>query len=395
MVPSMTAPKLGDRSLFPQLDALAYLAHAAISPLSAPVCERIREVSLGYAEGGMAGFLRWTPPLETLRGQLASLIGAQPQDIGFVSNTSHGVIDIAFSLPWKSGDRVLLFEGEFPANVTPWQRAALEFGLELCWLDLDGFHRSAEEGLQALRAELDKGVRLVAVSAVQYKTGLRMPLAQMAALCQEHGAELFVDAIQSLGVTPIDVSCGIDYLSSGSHKGLMGAEGAGFVYVAPSRVPQLRPRLAGWLSHEDPAAFLMGDHAQLRYDKPFQNSARVFEIGTPNVIGLNALCASLDLLSQLGVEAIHAHCNRYIDALEAGLKERGFVSVRSSDRSSRSTLLSVQAPDGVCISRLAAGLRQQGIICNTPDGLLRFSPHWPNCVAEVPEVLRALDAVLR
>jgi cysteine desulfurase/selenocysteine lyase len=391
----MTAPRLGDRSLFPQLDAVAYLAHAAISPLSAPVCERIREVSLGYAEGGMAGFVRWTPPLQLLREQLASLIGAQTEDIGFVSNTTHGVIDIAFSLPWKPGDRVLLFEGEFPANVTPWQRAAAEFDLELCWLGLDSFHRSAEEGLSALRAELDKGIRLVAVSAVQYKTGLRMPLAEMAALCREHGAELFVDAIQSVGVTPVDVSCGIDYLSSGSHKGLMGAEGAGFVYVAPSRVARLQPRLAGWLSHEDPAAFLIGDHAQLSYDKPFRKGARFFEIGTPNVIGLNALSAAVDLITQLGVEAIHAHCNRYIDALEAGLRERGFRSYRSSDRSSRSTLLSVQAPDGTRVSRLATGLRNRGVICNTPDGLMRFSPHWPNAASEVPGVLEAVDGVLR
>lgn len=391
----MTEPKLGDRSLFPHLPASAYLAHAAISPLSAPVCDRIRDVTLGYAGGGMAGFMRWTPPLRTLREQLASLIGAQAEDIGFVSNTTHGVIDIAFSMPWKPGDRVLLFEGEFPANVTPWQRAAAEFGLELCWLGLDGFHRSAEEGLEALRAELEKGVRLVAASAVQYKTGLRMPLPEMAALCHEHGAELFVDAIQSLGVTPIDVSCGIDYLSSGSHKGLMGAEGAGFVYAAPSRIGKLQPRLAGWLSHEDPAAFLVGDKPQLRYDKPFQKSARVFEIGTPNVIGLNALCVSVDMISQLRVEAIHAHCNQYIDGLEAGLKERGFRSFRTVEPAGRSTLLSVQAPEGTRVTRLAAGLGKRGVVCNTPDGLLRFSPHWPNAVSEVPRVLEAVDGLLR
>ena len=390
----MVEAKLGDRSLFPNLEGTAYLAHAAISPLSAPVCERIEEVTRDYARGGMAGFVRWAPRLLQVRAQLASLISADVRELAVVANTTQGVIDIAFGIPWRTGDRVVLFDGEFPANVTPWQQAAEQFQLEPLWLSLEPFHRSVEEGLDELERALRRGVRLVAVSAVQYKTGLRMPLAEMAALCRKYDAELFVDAIQALGATPVDVSWGIDYLSAGSHKHLMGAEGTGFLYVAERCAASLRPRLAGWLGHEKPVAFLTGDSAQLRYDNPLKRGAPALEIGTSNVIGLAALGASIELISALGVPEIHAHAEGYIDRLEDGLVARGFESHRANVPALRSSLLGVAIPSDVQLSKLAAALRDRGVVCNTPDGLMRFAPHWPNSHDEVPEVLDAIDAAL-
>ncbi len=390
----MAHATLGDRSLFPDLNSAAYLAHAAIAPLSAPVLERIREVSAAYARGGTAGFREWAPRLGQVRKDLAAQIGASSREIAFVSNTTHGVIDIAFGLRWRKGDRVLLFEAEFPANVTPWQQAAEEFQLELCWHSLDPFLRSPDEGLAELERALDRGLRLVAVSAVQYKTGLRMPFEEMAALCHRYEAELFVDAIQAVGATPIDVSCGIDYLSSGSHKHLMGPEGAGFLYVAERCASDCHPRLAGWLSHEDAAEFLMRDEPKLRHDKPLKTGARAFEIGTTNVIGIAALGASVELLSQLGASAICDHVNAYLDLLEEGLRVRGFTSYRAPAAVARSTLLSVGTPDGVPPTRLSAELGKRGVVCNTPDGLVRFSPHWPNHCDEVPGVLEAVDQAL-
>ena len=390
----MVKPQLGDRALFPHLQGVAYLAHAAISPLSAPVCERIREVTEDYARGGMAGFVRWAPRLAQVRHDFASLIGASSSEIATVANTTQGVIDVAFGLPWRKGDRVVLFDGEFPANVTPWQQAAEEFGLELRWLSLDGFHRSVDEGLVALERSLQRGVRLVAVSAVQYKTGLRSPLAEMAALCHKYDAEIFVDAIQALGATPVDVSWGIDYLSSGSHKHLMGAEGTGFLYVAQRCAATMKPRLAGWLGHQDPVAFLVSDEPRLRYDNPLKRSAQAFETGTSNIIGLAAIGASLELLGELGVPAIHQHGDAYLQALETGLVGRGFQSHRATAPALRSTLLGVTVPADIRLSKLAGGLRDRGVIVNTPDGLMRFAPHWPNAHDEVPHVLDAVDDAL-
>jgi selenocysteine lyase/cysteine desulfurase len=221
-----------------------------------------------------------------------------------------------------------------------------------------------------------------------------MPVAEMAALCHRYGAEIFVDAIQALGVTPVDVSWGVDYLSSGSHKHLMGAEGAGFLYVAERCAVNLKPRLAGWLSHEDPVAFLMGDEPKLRYDSPLKRGAQALEIGTSNVIGLAALGTSIQLLQRLGIPAIYAHVEAYLDRLETGLVERGFRSHRATAPALRSTLLSVTVPDDVRLSKLSGTLRDRGVFCNTPDGLMRFAPHWPNAHDEVPVVLAVMDQAL-
>ncbi|MCA9612329.1 MAG: aminotransferase class V-fold PLP-dependent enzyme, partial [Myxococcales bacterium] len=126
---TQTRPQLGDRSLFSTLRAKSYLAHAAISPLSDPVKARVDALTSQYAEGGVDALPHWLSERARLRGQLAGLIGAQPDDVGFVQSTTPGVVWLAFAIDWKPGDRVILFEGEFPANVTPWQRAAETFGL--------------------------------------------------------------------------------------------------------------------------------------------------------------------------------------------------------------------------------------------------------------------------
>lgn len=387
--------QLGDRRLFPHMEARAYLAHSAISAPSLPVEEAVSEIARDYAKRGMQAYLTWRDQRMRLRGKLATLIGAQASDIAFTLSTTRGISDIALCIPWKAGDRILSFEGEFPANVTPFQRAADCFGLRMDMLPLTGFDGDASEGLALLENELKAGARLVAVSAVQFQTGLRMPLREMGELCHRYGAEISVDGIQACGAVPVDVrEGGIDYMACGSHKWLMGMEGAGFVYIRPDRVEALRPTVAGWLSHEDGMGFLFQGAGLLRYDRPIRKRADFLEGGNVNAAGLAGLEAALDLIQQIGVEEIHAHVNRYIDELEEGLLERGFRSVRSKHEARRSCTLSVVPPERHALGALQSGLVQAGIACSMPDGYLRFAPHWPNALMEVPSVLRAVDTCM-
>jgi selenocysteine lyase/cysteine desulfurase len=388
--------KLGDRSLFPDLAYRVYMNHGAISPPSRAVREAVLEVVDDYAENGAGSFGRWIAQRKRLRGKLAQLVGVRPDDVALMPNTSRGISDVALCFPWSRGDRVILIEGEFPANVTPWLRAAEAFGLEIVWVKVEDFEESEEQGLASLAQALDRGARLVAVSAVEFQTGLRMPIEAMAAMAHAAGAELFVDAVQACGAVPIDAgAAGIDYLAAGSHKWLMGVEGAGFLYVSPDRVGALRPNVAGWLSHEDPVDFLLQGHGLLRYDKPIRKRADLVEGGTANTAGLAALEASLDLIQSLGVPTIFAHVNRILDALEPALEERRFRSIRSRDPRQRSCTLGLLPPPGKPVVELARQLAARGVSCSTPDGVLRFTPHWPNDVAQVSEVLAVVDESLR
>lgn len=387
--------RLGDRGGFSRLEAHAYLAHAAVSPLSDAVLSAVADTAATYAEDGLGAVMPAVEGRERLRADLAALIGARARDVGFVPNTTYGVIEIAQGIAWQPGDRVVLFEGEFPANTTPWQLAAERFDLELHWLSLEPFLRSHEEGLQSVRTALQQGARLIAVSFVQFRSGLQMPLLGLSRLAHEAGAELFVDGIQGVGATPLDVmEAGVDYLSCGGHKWLMGPEGGGFVFIHPERIEHFRPALAGWLGHEDALRFLFEGPGQLRYDRPLRKRADVVEAGGLNALGYAGLMKAVQPLRQLGPSAIHAHVQQYFDQLEPELVARGFTSLRSSERDGRSTILSMEVPEGHSAAQLNRALRGHGVVCSTPDGALRFAPHWPNALEEVSHVVSALDAAL-
>jgi selenocysteine lyase/cysteine desulfurase len=392
-----SAARLGDRSLFPDLGSAAYLNHAGTSPPSLPVRRAVTELLGAYAASGARAVGAALGVRARLREKLARLIGARPADVALTTGTTQGVQAIALSFPWRRGDRVVLFEGEFPANVTPWQRAAELFGLEVVFLPLSAFQRSGGAGLAELEEALRRGARLVAVSAVQFRTGLAMPIAEMAALCERHGAELFVDAIQALGAVPFDAAAlKVDYAAGGGHKWLMGLEGVGVLYVRPERVAALRPALAGWLSHADPVSFLTQGAGHLRYDRPIRCEASLFEAGSASALTQVALEASLNVILELGVPEIHAHANRYLDRLEPLLLARGFSSHRARDAARRSCILSVAPPPGRDPARIREDLARAGVVVAIPDGLVRFAPHWPNDAdRELEQVVAALDAALR
>ena len=392
---SLPPVALGDRSLYPDLQAKAYLAYAATAPVSSAVKAVVGQVLDGYAAQGNVAFFQWLEQRERLRQKLGLLIGAAEQDIALTSGTTRGISDLALCLPWRAGERIVLFEGEFPANVSPWQRAAELFGLGIDFVPMARAIEDESSVLEPLARLLERGARLVAVSAVQFQTGLRMPLESIAQLCHRHGAELCVDAIQACGVVPIDVSAlGLDYLVCGAHKWLLGPEGVGFVFARPERAKALIPRTAGWLSHEDGTRFLFAGPNQLRYDRPIKQTLQMLEGGSSSTLGFAALEAAIDPLLTLTPAAILAHLGRYHDALEPAFVERGFRSCRSARADGRSGILSFQPPSGLSAADLVTQLRARGVYASMPDGLLRLAPHFPNGLSEVETVLAALDEAL-
>ncbi len=391
------SPVLGNRDLFGGLEPLVYMNHAGISPPSVVVRKAVTTLLTDYGKRGAVAYPTWAAQRNRLRGKLAELINAEsPNDVALTQNTTRGIIDVALCFPWQRGDRVVVFVGEFPSNVTPWQRAAALFELEVVMLDGRRYLDDEEAALTELTATLaEKPVRMVAVSAVQFQTGHRMPLAEMGAACRAAGTRLFVDAVQACGMTPVDVRAAeIDYLACGAHKWLMGIEGAGFVYAKPDAAALLSPRVAGWLSHESAIDFLFEGAGKLRYDKPIRGSIDFLEVGNLSATAFAALEASLDLLRALGPQTIFDHVQLVNDAIEVRAVELGFTSLRSVSPARRSGTLSLLPPadvDIVALGREVAGL---GVACATPDGHLRFSPHFSNAVDEADQVVLTLEQAL-
>jgi len=386
---------LGSRALFPDLKTAVYLNHASLSPPSVAVQHAVERSLRGYATQGMAWYAQEIECRDRLRAQLARLIGGEPEDVGLIANTSAGVLAIALCLDWSPGDRIVLFEGEFPTNITPWQQTARREGLEIVWQKAEDFRHDRAAALERLEDVLNRGVRLVAMSAVQFTTGQRMPLKAVGELCRRYRAELFIDGIQALGIVPIDApAMGIQYFTTGSHKWLMGPEGLGALWVDPAVADRLKPNVAGWLSHEEPFAFLTHGPGHLRYDRGFQSGARMVEAGTFNTLGAAGLEASVGLIESIGVAQIFNHVQRWHDAIEPGLIERGFRSARVNHAGSRSGSLCLRPPRGQGAPAWARALGERGISLSSPDGWLRLSPSWPNALSETEQVLGAIDQVI-
>ncbi len=386
------AVRLGDRGLFGTLEPLVYVNHAGISPPSLLVRKAVNTLLADYQKRGASAYPTWALQRARLREKLGALVGASRADVALTQNTTRGIVDVALCFPWEPGDRVILFRGEFPSNVTPWLRAAEHFDLEVVMLDASTYRADPEAAFETLRAELDRGARLVAVSAVQFQTGHRMPLAAMSEIIRPSGAAFFVDAVQAVGMVPLDVeSMGIDFLAAGAHKWLMGIEGAGFLYARDSRARALVPRIAGWLSHENPVDFLFEGPGRLRYDKPIRRCIDFLEVGNSSATAFAALEASLDAILALGVATVFEHVQRYHDAIEPRALELGFTSLRAPAPESRSGTLSLLPPHGVDVTSLHREISSLGIACAIPDGVLRIAPHWPNALDEAEQVLLSLE----
>ena len=365
---------LGSRDLYPRLQFPIYLAHSAIAPICEPVEKRMIETMMAYAHQGMGCVMQFVEERELLRASLAQLIHAHPEEIALTKNTSEGIIAIAQSLTWSTGDRIILFDGEFPSNITPWLQVAKQHHLNPLILSKP---QTPEQVLNEVENNLQKGARLLSLSAVQFQTGFRMPLEEIGALCQQYDCLFFVDAIQACGVTPIDVRAqNIDFLSTGGHKWLMGVEGTACLYIRKERIPLLQRHFASWLSHQDGLSFLFEGAGLLRYDRPIKQDASFLEGGVANAIGFSGLDAAINILLGLGVENIFQHVQLYIDPLEKELQHLGFQSLRI--KGAESSILSLIPPKGFTVMNLVPKYEQRGVCITGPDGLLRIAPHWSN-----------------
>ncbi|MFN8613388.1 MAG: aminotransferase class V-fold PLP-dependent enzyme [Vulcanimicrobiota bacterium] len=376
-------PELGSRRLFPHLQPACYLCHAGVSPLSEPVQQAVASLMGRFAGEGVGAVAEMLAMRQRLHQKLASLLGCLPYDLALTAGTSWGILAVAQNFPWRAGDRIACVQGEFPTNVTPWRQAAAQHGLELIYLQPD---------LGDLEAELKRGLRLLAVSAVSFQTGLRQPWQQLAQLVHARGCQIFVDAIQAVGIVPFEVG-ELDYVAGGAHKWLMGVEGCGYLYVRPERQTELRHHWAGWLSHEDPISFLFQGAGHLRYDRSLRPEPQRLEIGSSSHLSQVALEASLNLLLELGVDQIFAHVTGYLDELAPQLDFLGWTSLRRPGALSGSLCLKPGAD--VRLADWVAALDRRGVKVASPDGVLRISPHWPNSLKEVPRVVEAFQEVQR
>jgi selenocysteine lyase/cysteine desulfurase len=319
------------------------------------------------------------------RALIARLVGAGADEIALAPNTSFGVNLAANALPLKSGDVVLTFAGEFPANVYPWMSLAQK-GVEVRFVRcVNGL---PDEAL-LLRSLDDERVRAVAVSWVQFSSGYTVDLATLGRECRARGIYLAVDGIQGLSPLTLDLSAlQVDVFASGCQKWLLSPWGTGFVYVRRGLVGDLQPVDVGWLAFKGSEDF----NNMVRYAPELREDARKFEVGTLGLQDFAAMNASVELLLSEGTVDVARH----VAALTSRLSEWALlcdgVELRSpAEASKRAGIVSLGFAD---CNTVATALRSAGVAISVRENAVRLACHLFNTESEIDRVIANIEAVI-
>lgn len=372
------------RQHMPVVRNWAYFDHAAVSPLPDVTRDAIMQWLTEACESGDVCWHQWAGMLEDLRGQAALLLGASKEEIALVRNTSHGISIVAEGFPWRAGDNVVIPADEFPANQYPWLALAHR-GVEVRRVP----PRRGHVLLEDLDAACDRRTRIISVSWVSYHLGWRHNPADLAAIAHKRGAYLFLDAIQGLGVFPLDVhQAEVDFLAADGHKWLLGPEGAGILYIRKPLWELLHPTSIGWNSVERPFDF---DNVELKL-KP---TAARYEGGSWTMVGFIGLLASLKLLMRFGAANLQQRVLELTDLVTEKLRSLGLHV--ASDRSSpdhSSGIIAVDWPGGA-LDQVRSHFLRQDVVVSARAGRLRISPHAYNDLTDVERLLFVTESLLK
>lgn len=370
------------RALFPHAGEIVYFNSASYGPFSTPVQKAIE----GNLRLRLDASADDTPAVmkiqDDLRGDYALLVGAEKQEIGIGMNTTFGLNIAAFGLPLKEGDEVLVSDVEFPALVYTWRAAAEERKLRLRFVESTQRHFD----LGKLEAAITDKTRVLALSFVQYFNGFKNDLEAIGEICRRRGIFLVVDGIQGMGVEPIDVKkLGIDIFSSGCQKWMLGPQGCGFFYLPDHIRDRLKHPFMGWLG----ADWKMNFTDLFKYNLPFFDSARRFEMGYYVALNILGMKASVKFFTDLGIENIQKHNHALIDRLADYIKSNPFYSVTSVlETKHRSSIFAFSCGP---LDELYQKLMERRIIVAKREGAIRVSAHLFNNEDDIERLISVLD----
>jgi cysteine desulfurase/selenocysteine lyase len=368
------------RSEFPVADKYIYLDHAGVAPISLRVKNAVQTFLSESASGGAFHYGKWAQQIVDTRRACARLLYAEPDDVAFVRSTSHGLSIVAQGLDWKAGDNLLIYEKDFPSNIYPWLALRTK-GVEVRTIPT----REGRILLEDIEALIDARTRLLAISSVQFLNGFRLDLAKAGELCRSRNVFFCVDAIQSLGVIPMDVrTCKIDFLSADAHKWLLGPEGIGIFFCRSELAERLNPPLIGWKSVRNEFAFEC-------LDFQLKSNALRFEEGSMNLMGVIGLGAAVELLLEVGIRNIEQRVLGLGDRIIQEAEKRGHSVRTPKARESRGGNITISGefdPTG-----MREALNKKGIMANVRGGGLRLSPHFYNTETEILRVFETMDGL--
>lgn len=364
------------RELFPITREFAYANVAYTSPLA----PRVAQATAAFFDGitrARSDKPQWLRDADALRVSLARLIGGDARRVAFMKNTTEGLNTVAQGLDWEEGDNLVLDDQEHPSNALPWLSLRRR-GVEIRTVHSRGHDFNVDD----IWARVDARTRLIAVSWVQYASGLRIDVAELGRRAAERGIWLVVDGIQGAGLLRAQVDAwGVDAFAFGAHKGLLGPLGVGALHLSPRLLEALDPPYLG------PSAVTLVDRSsgEPHVRATDRSDARRLETGNLNYPGIAGWTAAIGLIESAGPERIEPWVLELAGALGGGLRELGLDVV--TPRHLPSTTNAVRLSDSAAA---LARLHRDGVVASAVEGgLLRLSLGPYNNHADVERILRA------
>jgi len=362
------------RALYPALRNWTYLNSATFGQLSTPTVDAIARHFAHRDELACSDFLGWFDDADLVRAKLARLVNAAPADIAFTPNASTGLGILMRGIDWQAGDEVLTLENEFPNNI-----------YAPAWLAARGVVLR-EVPAERLLASVTPSTRLVALSAINYSTGLRAPLEALAPALRAKGVLFYVDATQMLGALPFDFSAlQPDMLAVNCYKWMLAPNGIAFIAVHPDLRPKLDPLTIGWRSHHG-----WRNVDNLHHGAPeLTATAEKYEGGMLPSSLIYGLEASVDLMLELTPALIAQRVLSLAAQTRDALRALGAEPLPYDD----SPIVAARFPHHDA-SALAKALKQQRVLVSARHGLLRVSTHFYNDESDITALTTALSRLL-
>ena len=369
------------RELFPYIKTgKIYFNHASTGPQSLRVLSALNSFLKNASEGKIDDYPFFLKILEETKADLGNYLNCRPEQIAFLDNTTNGINAIAGSIDWKKGDRIILNDAEFPANVYPFLNLRKK-GVEIDFVRSTNGVAEAQDILNAVTGS----TRLISVSQVQFLSGYRVNLGMLGKECRTRNIILSVDAIQGLGAVPVDVEKdNIDFLSCGIQKWMLGLQGLSFIYVKKELLQKMHPANIGWLSVKD--AWNLLD-----YNVDLKENADVFQTGTVNTAGLVSLNASLKLFKEYGFGNVERCVLDNSSYLTEQIKATGLKPMSDCGRTYLSGIVAFKHPDA---QKLVEYLESKNIICSMREGAVRIAPHFYNTREDIDIFIKTLKEII-
>lgn len=367
-----------------QLDKnIVHLNHAAVAPWPLVTRDAVIAFATENAAIGSQNYDLWMQTEQQLKQKLKHLINAASTDeIAILKNTSEGLSLIAQGLAFSPADNIVIPAEEFPSNKVVWQALQTQ-GIELRQVPV----QDTEEPELALINAMDENTRLLSCSSVQYARGLRLDLVAIGQACRQNETLFCVDAIQSLGAISFDAqSCHADFVVADGHKWMCGPEGTALFYCRQQVQDLLQLRQYGWHMLKDAFDF-SHQHTTLE----IADTAQRFESGSPNMMGIAALNASLGLLLDIGMEQIQNNLIENADYLIAALNSDSDITILSPTQKGRYAGIITFQKQQVDNVALYQHLQDNNVICAFRGDGIRFSPHFytePQRIDKAIEMVR-------